>query len=559
MTEKNSELLSWVRSGKFKIFAAFFAVLVCLWIFFNVYGRSSNHACTTQFEPKADYQGELNYITLVPSNSKIPGIKLLGENLSFARFGPEQPAYLAFTRKFKSGLATLDGDILISKGYENFSIYPNVIVAYDRIAGDEGYGYYDIYDIAGKRIGNETYDKYTYFEAEPESLAVCKRDSWGCTWGILDLKEKKIKIPISYSGIFSYSEGILLVSSSPNNQYGFHKYHFINDKEEPLSPLSFDGFTSGFSEGHAAVEIGMKFTYIDKKGQLLSDFIYETGRKFSDGLGLVKLNGKYGFIDHEGKVKIPFQYEQAWPFSDGFAKVYRDKKPYIIDTSGKEIFQGTGIDKINNFLYEAYNSSGKKSSYIYVLNANFKPIRPFAFDRVSEQKDGNIILASLKEGTSQIISPKGEILFSSKDSLHDSFYDNGYLILKRSGSNEKNDDGKYYLINIASKTEKELPYQNIRIFTSGVFIAKEGEKEIYVDTEGNRISGNFTADELQPFVNGIAIVMVNGKYGFIDKSGNSITPPIFEAIEKPIEENKYLVSYGKKTGLLNLTSCLPQN
>lgn len=552
----NSKILSLISSRGFKISVTFFAILVCFWIFFSVYERSSSHACVTQFEAKADYQGELNYVTLIPSNSKIPAVKLLGEYLTIKRSEPGLQTYLQFNGR----LATLDGNILISKAYEGFSIYPNVIIAYNRVRAEQGDGEYDIYDTAGKRIGNETYDKYTYFKETPESLAVCKKDAWGDICGILDLKEGKMKIPISYSSISSYSEGILLVSSSSNNHPSLHKYHFINDKEEPISPLSFDGFSSGFSEGLALVEIDLKYTYIDKKGQLLSDFIYKSGRKFSDGLGLVQLNGKYGFIDHEGKVKIPFQFEQAWPFSNGFAKVYRDKKSYILDTSGKEIFQGNGIDKINDFLYKAYNSSSaNKSSYISVLNSDFKPILPFTFDRITEQKDGNIILADLKDGNSEIISPKGDILFSSKDSLYDALYDNGYLILKRPGSDKNKDDNKYYLINIISKKERELPYQNVRIFTSGVFIAKKGEKEIYVDTEGNQISGNFASDKLEPFVKGIAIVMLDGKYGFIDKSGNSVIPPFFETIEKPIEENKYLVSYGKKTGLLNLASCLSKN
>jgi len=99
-----------------------------------------------------------------------------------------------------------------------------------------------------------------------------------------------------------------------------------------------------FSEGLAAVCIGDwqtgKWGYIDKNGNevisfgkydIVKDHYNGVSSDFYDGLAAVTLNEKIGFIDKTGKEIIPFMYDWVSGFSDGFA---------VVNVGAKDIYVG---------------------------------------------------------------------------------------------------------------------------------------------------------------------------------------------------------------------------
>lgn len=95
-----------------------------------------------------------------------------------------------------------------------------------------------------------------------------------------------------------------------------------------------------FSEGYAAVKRGMKWGYINTKGEEVIACSFDNAGFFSEGLSAVCQDERWGFIDTNGNIVIPMEYEEEpTPFSEGLAGIRRNYKFGWINTKGQEIIQ----------------------------------------------------------------------------------------------------------------------------------------------------------------------------------------------------------------------------
>ena len=188
--------------------------------------------------------------------------------------------------------------------------------------------------------------------------------------GYIDMRgEKAITFNNTYyenkyvaDGLYAYKE---------NDKYGFYDVksgkNVINSKYDDVSIY-------GFREGLCGVCIDNKWGFIDKNGNTILDFIYESkgdeqsgsldsryavNYSFRDGLAPVKKDGLYGYIDKNGKVVIDFQFQYASSFHDGVASVAKGNKYGFIDKRGNIVIDyiydgafafnhGVGVVKIDN-------------------------------------------------------------------------------------------------------------------------------------------------------------------------------------------------------------------
>lgn len=102
-------------------------------------------------------------------------------------------------------------------------------------------------------------------------------------------------------------------------------------------------FTSGldFNRNTSLIQQDSLWGFIDKTGQILIKPQYLEVCGFSEGLAAVKQNDKWGFIDTSGNFVIPAKYSDAWPFSDSLALVELDDKWGFIDKTGKTVIDFT--------------------------------------------------------------------------------------------------------------------------------------------------------------------------------------------------------------------------
>lgn len=156
-------------------------------------------------------------------------------------------------------------------------------------------------------------------------------------------KKGKVIIPLSYEYAESFSDDLALVEVKSG------KYGYINEKEEIVIPTIYDDAET-FSEGLAIVEKANKEMVIDKKGELI--YTLPKNQSFDDGAyhdGLIVVvkdrdgnwwsddDQKYGYLDTKGEVVIDFIYDDAYDFEDGIADVVKNDRDFCINTKGEEV------------------------------------------------------------------------------------------------------------------------------------------------------------------------------------------------------------------------------
>jgi hypothetical protein len=196
-------------------------------------------------------------------------------------------------------------------------------------------------------------------------------------WHVFDYQGKEMFPALDIEQIGGYSEGLILVVRSVNNE---KVWSFMNLEGKIEFDMPNVNGAKVFKDGMAMVNICTEpsceiplYGYYNKKGELAikceymdatvfangsawvmnkdkRGFIDKTGKfiiKAKDGhFGLPFIEGKavmhndkakFGFIDTTGKTVIPYQYEEALSFSEGLAPVYSVGKFQYIDHSGKVV------------------------------------------------------------------------------------------------------------------------------------------------------------------------------------------------------------------------------
>ena len=80
-----------------------------------------------------------------------------------------------------------------------------------------------------------------------------------------------------------------------------------------------------------------KLGYIDKKGDVVIDFKFDSATSFSDGLASVTVGEKSGYIDKQGEEAVSLRFDVATPFEDGRAIVREDGRWGVLDRKTLEV------------------------------------------------------------------------------------------------------------------------------------------------------------------------------------------------------------------------------
>ena len=82
-----------------------------------------------------------------------------------------------------------------------------------------------------------------------------------------------------------------------------------------------------------------KYGFINDRGELMVDTVYDNAKEFSEGLSAVKKDGLWGYIDKTGAVVIQPEYQEVTSFNNNKADVLvKDSGWHIIDQSNKRIY-----------------------------------------------------------------------------------------------------------------------------------------------------------------------------------------------------------------------------
>ncbi|GAA4354820.1 WG repeat-containing protein [Hymenobacter saemangeumensis] len=309
------------------------------------------------------------------------------------------------------------------------------------------------------------------------------------------------------------------------------KYGFIDRSGQVITDFEFDG-ASDFSEGLARIFVGNKVGFVNIKGEVVILPKFDMAMNFSDGLAACRVGGKAGYINKEGKFAINPAFNRVTDFAYGAALVFEDvsSKGSFIDKQGNVLVTG------KNFMVSRYSEGlincGENSEWGYInLTGHF--VIPATYQYTREFSEGKAAVSPKKSSSGKpnrkglygFINKNNEMVIPPVFNGADIHFSEGLCAVWDKGYGYIDDKGTLVIpcdFNLGQHFSEGL----------AVFEPKgkgKTSKYGYINKAGDiTIEPIFTSAE--SFKNGLASVIVSNKYqeykyGYIDKEGNFVWEP----------------------------------
>lgn len=288
-------------------------------------------------------------------------------------------------------------------------------------------------------------------------------------------------------------------------------------------------YFSGFRNGMAIVTENGKAGFIDNTGKLVVPCIYEQLysfdiETFKGELTAAKKDGRWGFIDKKGKVVIPFEYEDQVYISVGHTicddkrRVKKNGKWGIINMNGQMEIP-CKYDSIGSF---NYGLAPAKIGYKYVyINMQGKIVLAGDYDKAEAFENG--VAKVTKRDSTYMINIKGEKVNVNQIEFHD-----GLCVVAKFVKEE----ARIYYGYADEELELVIPYDfdEAYDFENGMALVKLGGKWGYIDTNGNWVIYREFDEKFRFSAEGVAKVLQNGKWGLLTKEGDYVFPCEYDSL-----------------------------
>ncbi|MBM3249308.1 MAG: WG repeat-containing protein [Candidatus Omnitrophica bacterium] len=234
---------------------------------------------------------------------------------------------------------------------------------------------------------------------------------------------------------------------------------------------------------------------MDRRGKIIIKPHFENITYWSEGLTGVQIDKKWGFIDRSGKLVIPARFDNVGMFSEGMVAVMVGEEWGYIDRSGKIRVQPryyTALDFHEGLA--AVKDNENSGNWVYV------------------DKQGRVINPEIPQTAYFPYKFSGMPTNQFSCGLAPIFVE---------------DELKWTFIDKKGRL-KNWRFQGAWDFSEGLApVVKEinGESKMgYIDTRGN-LAIDYKFDAGMPFTEGLAAVMIGGKFCYIDKKGRVVLRP----------------------------------
>lgn len=341
---------------------------------------------------------------------------------------------------------------------------------------------------SGQYVVNPRFEEVGGFS---EGLGQVRRDG---KWGYMDSRAN-IVIKPQFEDAFSFSEGLARVVV--NNKAGF-----IDKSGKFVINPTFEDVGS-FSDGLAFVRVDRKYGFIGRDGKIAIPPEYDEVSPFSEGLALVRTGKKFGYVDRNGSVIVSPQFDQAFPFSEGLAGVKIEKKLGFIDKIGRFVIRPQ---------FDNDDPHGMRDSYQMSI---FKP---------SSFSEG---LAAVKVDTLWgFIDKRGRFIISPDFTSARNFTGGVAWVSTPNGPVGRPIDKRgRYLSELGFIDSLFTSEGRTWIGTRGswIMVTLDGSFDSWVKNEKGTKPTEYSV--VRPFSEGLALVGVDGKWGYIDRDGKYVWHP----------------------------------
>ena len=212
--------------------------------------------------------------------------------------------------------------------------------------------------------------------------------------------------------------------------------------------------------------------------------------EYSEGKAVVIRNDSVGFIDLKGNLTMLSEINILYGFMDGLSPaVTRDSVPCYVNSMGKIVQKFPNYKEVHHFDKSDYAVFFDKNNKFGLLDKSFKEIIPAKYN-------------------------------------HTSFYNNGLFIVEL--------EDKWGAVDKDDKVMVPFVYESLQFLDdSGYLQANKKSGEGFIDKTGKELIP-FIYYKLSNFHENLAIFSNKqeaGKYGVINRKGESVVPPQFNSIQ----------------------------
>jgi len=287
-------------------------------------------------------------------------------------------------------------------------------------------------------------------------------------------------------------------------------------------PNSFRAFT----EGLLPVERNGRMGFVDRTGNIVIPLEYDAVYSFSEGLAVVENNNRYGFIDITGKVVVPLAYASAMAFSEGLAMVRAggrtgSGRTGFIDTTGNVV-----IPLIYDFAYSFLDGRAlvrNNTNYGFIDRAGqvIVPIDSLYMPQTGWDLHENARVDDFSEGLSRVVRNGREgFIDAANNTVIPFLYDPMDRLYMNAAT--WSEDG--WILEPWNPSE-----YGTTLTTPALMRTLVRDRDSSLAGGGGHSVGDFFIS-MSGFNEGLAIVVRDGKWGAIDRTGREVVPLIYDFV-----------------------------
>ena len=446
---------------------------------------------------------------------------------------PTKDVFICFTDE-ASKVVNGSGELILGE-YENISALAtsdSILLEFEKdVLKYKKGNMYGLISIDGNVITPAVYDEITSLNERPGRILVKKDEKVG----VIDTKGN-IVIPINYQaikgdGYYSNQDGYLKAGYivSEKTKTGIF-YGYYNNEGKKVIDLKYDSVERVPDDDSSSTYLivmnnGRKGVYRD--GKKIIDFKYES-LNYSNlsNIFIVEKTGKYGFINRDGHVVLEPKFS-SYEIAGNYIYVTQDDKKELYDINGNFINNRANYSQIFEVENTHYFIGISSQDQTYKIISKEKEIAN-NYKMISYLFDDYFSFCDMNDKYGVIDAAKGtEVIPASYSS-----------ILKVDGVNAiETRDEKYSATIYSSKLEKVCTMSDaiVEIISRNnkdnyAVIYNKNEK-IFINQDGKVVNNKEVYDDKT-----ILSYKKDGKWGFINQSGETIVEPKYDIVT---EVNEY--------------------
>ncbi|OMP31431.1 WG repeat-containing protein [Mangrovimonas sp. DI 80] len=282
-----------------------------------------------------------------------------------------------------------------------------------------------------------------------------------------------------------------------------------------------------------------KFGYITKTGDWQIKPQFKIAKNFSGDLAEAMTDDKkWGFINRKGEWAIQPMFEKTKAFDSGVAIVLKDNQWIYINTDGEQILKDVTTDKLYDF-EEGY-AIVRQGDKVGFINAKGEVVVPVKFSKVFGFVNG---YAKAQENEKWgLVDGSGNYFVPTEyDGVSNVYHDK--VIVSKGGVYGIISNGAFKEVEGAQKVW-DFMYNPV------VTYAEKDGKMGFVNAEGKwEIAPAY--EKARAFVNGLAPVMKDKNWGYINRAGEAVIPFQYKDAEIFSKDGLAPVKLSKLWGFIN--------